>query len=426
MDPDFGRLKSYRTLEDQLAKLMGNLERLRRELLMSPTPEREAEIKAEMRSRKDECKRYRANGVVPAVGPVVFNQMDLDKDRFVNQSEMARVFKGLKHVYDVDEDEMEKVIEKMFAGCTDERGVTETVFVATLKKLPDLESAMVKDMDPDWGRLRSYRTCEDQLAKLMGNLERLRRELLTSPAPERKAAIETEMRSRKEACKKLRKKGIIPSVGPVVFNQMDLDKDRFVSESEASRTFKALKHVYKIDQAEMDKVMGKLFKEAGDARGITEAQFVDGLKKLPDLEQALAKDIDPDWGRLRSFRGLEDQLAKLYRNIEVIEAAGDESKAEELASRKAQALKLSNKGVVPNPGSCVFFQFSGGDAAMSKAQLTEWAGKVGGTLDDTTLGKIFEGDSISEQQWLDNLPKVPELMQVLVAAMDSSTGRVKA
>merc|ERR1719262_1138671 len=109
LDPDFGRLKSYRTYEDQLAKLMGNL------------------------------KRLRANGVVPAVGPVVFNQMDLDKDRFVNQSEMARVFKGLKHVYDVDEDEMEKAIEKMFAGCTDERGVTEAVFVATLKKLPDLE-----------------------------------------------------------------------------------------------------------------------------------------------------------------------------------------------------------------------------------------------------------------------------------------------
>merc|ERR1719446_938371 len=73
------------------------------------------------------------------------------------------------------------------------------------------------------------------------------------------------MRSRKDACKKLRKKGVIPAAGPVVFNQMDLDKDRFVSESEAARTFKALKHVYNIDKEEMDKVMGKLFKEAGGA-----------------------------------------------------------------------------------------------------------------------------------------------------------------
>ena len=43
--------------------------------------DRLAAIKAEMRSRKDECKRFRANGVIPSVGPVVFNQMDLDKDR---------------------------------------------------------------------------------------------------------------------------------------------------------------------------------------------------------------------------------------------------------------------------------------------------------------------------------------------------------
>ena len=49
-------------------------------------------------------------------------------------------------------------------------------------------------------------TLEDQLAKLMGNLERLRRELLTSLTPEREAEIKTEMRSRKDACKKLRKK----------------------------------------------------------------------------------------------------------------------------------------------------------------------------------------------------------------------------
>ena len=68
--------------------------------------------------------------------------------------------------------------------------------------------------------------------------------MLTKPTKEREAEIQAEIRSRKDQCKKLRAKGVIPSVGPVVFNQMDLDKDRFVSEREASRCFKALKHVH--------------------------------------------------------------------------------------------------------------------------------------------------------------------------------------
>ena len=47
--------------------------------------------------------------------------------------------------------------------------------------MPELEEALQRDLDPDFGRLRSYRSYEDQLAKLMGNIERLRRELTTNP-----------------------------------------------------------------------------------------------------------------------------------------------------------------------------------------------------------------------------------------------------
>ena len=146
-------------------------------------------------------------------------------------------------VYNAEAEEFDKVMSRLFAE-GDERGITEEQFIQGLKKLPELEEALMKDLDPEFGRLRSYRTLEDQLAKLMGNLERLRRELLTNPTEEREAEIKTEIRSRKDQCKKLRAKGVIPSVGPVVFNQMDLDKDRFVSEREASRCFKALKHVH--------------------------------------------------------------------------------------------------------------------------------------------------------------------------------------
>lgn len=42
-----------------------------------------------------------------------------------------------------------------------------------LNKLPALKKALVLDMDPNTGRLRSYRSAEDQLAKLLGNIMRL-------------------------------------------------------------------------------------------------------------------------------------------------------------------------------------------------------------------------------------------------------------
>ena len=103
------------------------------------------------------------------------------------------------------------------------------------------------------GTQHSTGTLEDQLAKLMGNIERLRVELLTGPTPEREEAIKVELRSRKDACKKLRAKGIIPAVGPAVFNQMDLDKDRYISEAEFSRVLKALKHLFPVDG--VDKVL---------------------------------------------------------------------------------------------------------------------------------------------------------------------------
>ena len=68
-----------------------------------------------------------------------------------------------------------------------------------------------------------------------------------------------------------------------------------------------------MDSEEFDKVMGKLFKDAADERGITEEQFVEGLKKLPDLEAALIKDMDPDWGCLRSYRTLSQGIMEPRR-----------------------------------------------------------------------------------------------------------------
>ena len=115
-----------------------------------------------------------------------------------------------------------------------------------------------EDIDPDWGVLKSYRTHEDQLAKNMANLERLRRVMTTdlfsewpksypqdlATYEERKAWCEKEMRQRKDACKEYRKKGIIPSPGYVVFNQVDVGKERKINRQQLERLVKSLTGAY--------------------------------------------------------------------------------------------------------------------------------------------------------------------------------------
>ena len=93
---------------------------------------------------------------------------------------------------------------------------------------------------------------------------------------------------------------------------------QYLRSQTAAKPTKAIE-VYSVDTEEFDKVMGKLFKEAADERGITEEQFVEGLKKLPDLEAALMKDMDPDWGRLRSYRTPSQDIMEAWGlSIEIL------------------------------------------------------------------------------------------------------------
>jgi hypothetical protein len=134
----------------------------------------------------------------------------------------------------------------------------------------------------------------------MGNLERLRRELLVEDlAPERREAINTEIRERKDACKKLRSKGVVPSPGYVVFNQIDVAKTRKLTTAELQRLIKSLSAVFKDGDIEpMDKIMAVMDSDrSGD---IDELEWIPFFKKLPQLMNALTRDVDPDWGTLRS------------------------------------------------------------------------------------------------------------------------------
>lgn len=432
LDPDWGTLRSYRTLEDQLAKLMGNLERLRRELNVAETDEKKAAITKEIGQRKEACKKLQAKGVQPSPGYVVFAQIDIAKTRKLSTKQLGRLVNALTSVY--KDQELESVDKIMAVMDADRSGdIDEAEWVSNLKKLPLLHAALKKDIDPDWGCLKSYRTYEDQLAKCMGNLERLRRELLTDVTPERKAEIEKDMKNRKEECKKFKANGIIPSPAYVVFNQIDVGKARKLTTTELQRLLKALTQVYKTDELEsVDKMMKVMDSDrSGD---IDEAEWVANLKKLPLLHAALTKDVDPDWGTLRSYRTLEEQLAKLFGNIMRLEAkvaAGDDSVKEELESRKAQAAKMREKGVVPYPGICVFAQVDTDKSrTLSKDELAAAVTKIapeGSVVDDWFAKLDPEGKGeFDENTWLLNVKKVPDLVAALTADIDPDTGRLKS
>merc|ERR1719353_913293 len=399
IDLDWGTLKSFRTPEDQLAKCMGNLERLRRELIANQderkqagfpelTDERKAQIEKEIRQRKDQCKAYRATGIVPSPGYVVFNQVDASKNRKLSADELKRLIKALQYVFQdrevEDFDKIMAVMDKDNSGDID-----EFEWVNNLKKLPKLYKILQDDIDPDWGTLKSFRTPEDQLAKCMGNLERLRRELLTEVTDERKEKIMKDIRQRKDQCKKYRAQGISPSPGYVVFNQIDVGKARQLEKRELERLLKGISAVYK-DIESVDKIMSVM--DADRSGSIDEAEWVNNLKKLPLLYKVLAEDVDPDWGTLKSYRTLEEQLAKLFGNIARLEekAAAGEDVSEELESRKAQAAKMRAQGVIPAPGVVIFSQLDKDKSrTLEKTELSEAIQKIAPDADiDAWFAKI--------------------------------------
>jgi hypothetical protein len=156
------------------------------------------------------------------------------------------------------------------------------------------------------------------------------------------------------------------------------------------------------------------------------------LKKLPLLYKVLNEDTDPDWGTLKSYRTLEEQLAKLYGNIFRLEekAAAGEDVTEELLSRKEQAAKMRAKGVIPAPGVVIFCQLDKDKSrTLEKDELAAAITKIAPDADINAWFAKIDPDgtgSVAENQWLLNVKKIPELVAAIQADMDPDTGRLKS
>jgi hypothetical protein len=312
VDPDYGVLNCFRTPEDQLAKCMGNIQRLKRELdanqderqalgLPELTEERKAKIQADIRSRKDLCKKFRAQGVVPSPGYCVFNQIDVDKQRVLSRAKLERVVKAISGAF-ASKYEVESIDIIMQRLDKDRSGdISEHEWVLNLRECPNLYKAMQEDLDPDYGVLNSYRTPEEQLAKCMGNMARLKTELDAGPTDERKTAIDAEMATRKELCKKFRAQGVKPTPSYCVFNQIDSEKQRSLSREKVSEVLAKLKDALGVPIEDIEMVMAGLSKDGSGV--ITEHAWVTNMKSCPLLLKALEDDLDNDYGILKCLPG---------------------------------------------------------------------------------------------------------------------------
>ena len=52
---------------------------------------------------------------------------------------------------------------------------------------------------------------------------------------------------------------------------------------------------------------------------IDEREWIDGLDRALAFKEALEKDLDPETGKLRSYRSVRQQLAKLMGNVQRME-----------------------------------------------------------------------------------------------------------
>ena len=144
---------------------------------------------------------------MPSPGYCVFNQIDVDKQRVLSRAKLERVLKAVTTAmgskYEIESlDVIMNTLDKDRSG-----DISEHEWCLNLKELPNFYKALQEDVDPDYGVLNSFRTPEDQLAKCMGNIQRLKRELdanqderkalgLPELTEERKAKIQEDLKSR--------------------------------------------------------------------------------------------------------------------------------------------------------------------------------------------------------------------------------------
>jgi Ca2+-binding EF-hand superfamily protein len=425
MDSETGRLRTYRSLPEQLAKLMGEVAVLE-EACWDPLAQTD-----QLPEKRAAVQKLKDKGVKPSPGVLVFRQIDVDGSGTVDRKELERLLKAIPKVHDSAGSKLmtcEELLNKIDSNENDV--IDEAEWLGNMQRLPGLGMAMESVMDPETGRIKTYRTYPEQMAKVMGQVAELEFRCWGGED------VSVELPAKRAEVQRFRDNGVKPNAGVLVFRQIDIDGNGAVDRKELQRLLKALPKKRPSPGSkfvEFDDMMAALDSDKDNI--INEEEWLVNLQKLPGLRLAIESVLDFETGRVKTYRSLPEQLAKLMASLKKQEALGsDVEKIEE--TRKAVA-QLRDKGVKPSPGQLVFSQIDvDASGTVDRAELQRLLGKLPKQkpapgvefVPFEELLRKLDSDSngtIDEDEWLTNLARLPGLRMALDNDVDDETGLLR-
>ncbi|GMI24646.1 hypothetical protein TeGR_g5360 [Tetraparma gracilis] len=315
LDPETGKIVGYQSLEERLAVLQ---EKKRKEGVseedMAKYDKQIASITAQIGS----------------AGVIVFRQIDLDHSGKIDRKELLRVLKQLPKPENATGPKMS--IEDIIAALdVDGDGIIdEAEWIANLENLPDLKASVEQAVDKKTGKIKGYRSLEQQLSKLHSQIKDLDKRMAAG-----EAGLEEELKKREAQAKKLEEKGIVPSG-----EEWHVEKETM--EETPEHHLAELHHNIPV----LEKLAEKGVEGAKE-------EFEKELHEAEELENKGVVAEGEGW----STEKIEDvnptpehKLKELEENIPILAAgaeAGVEGAKEELEKEVKEAAALIDAGVVP-------------------------------------------------------------------------------
>ena len=161
-----GLIANYKSLEMHLEELVHQ-----KEEIMDGIRELEHEKEHVMN------KITKMRELIGSAGKIVFRQIDLDHNGMISKNELLRVLNHMsdlgimKHDFDLAMMPVEEVLSKI--DVNGDGKLSEAEWLASLDNVPGLNECVEKSVDMETGRIKGYKTLEDELSEGMKEIQRL-------------------------------------------------------------------------------------------------------------------------------------------------------------------------------------------------------------------------------------------------------------
>merc|ERR1719379_508436 len=244
----------------------------------------------ELKAKRAEVKALRETGVKPSPGVLVFKQIDTNNSGTVERKELQRMLRGLPKTKPKEGVKFVKFDEMIAIFDTDGSGdIDLEEWLTNLDKLEGLKLAMESVLDPDTGRLTTYRSYGDQMAKEMGAVKKL----------ETSGGDQEEIQKKKDSVEAFKKNGHKPTCGVLVFDQIDVDGSGSIDRKELQDLLNKLPRKKPAPGVEFVPFedMIKIF-DSDNSGTIELDEWLNNLQKLPGIRMAIDSVMDFETGMM--------------------------------------------------------------------------------------------------------------------------------